>query len=325
MPNRRVLRALLSVLLWLGGGTDTLALTLTLVGPPDTPQLAQFRAALFPPPSESSPRNPTDRGPTSAAEDTPAWQVQYVPVSPPGAAPPRIEGDVVLTLGMDALQQVLSDPAGPPDRAVLSLYVSRRDFTTLAAAHPQRQRLTAVYADPPLARQVRLARLLQPRVARIAILSHRREPATLREPEGSGITLRWYAAEQWESLAKYLTTVIRDNDLLIGLEDPELFNSVNIKPILLSAYRHHKFLIGPNYAFVRAGSLATTYSSQTDTVREVRDILERYRSDRYWPAPDHARHFSVIVNGQVARSLNLVVESDDSLRQILMTQENGHD
>jgi putative ABC transport system substrate-binding protein len=282
--------------------------TLAIVGPQDNPQLVQFRNEL-------------------KASLGKQWQLMYLPAGVPSdQLPIPSRQTVILTLGKEALQHVLLQSAATPDLPIISFYVNHRDFRSLAAEHATFTQLSAVFSDPPLARQVRLARLLKPRISSIGIMTYRAEPPPVLPSQGQPlIDVKTYALERWESLSKYLNAVIRSSDLMIGMEDPELFNSVNIKPILLTAYRHNKFVIGPNFSFVRAGSLATTYSSQADTVQEIQAILDRYLASQNWPLPDYASFFSVVVNTQVARSLNLVVDDNDSLQKALMTMEAAND
>ena len=59
-----------------------------------------------------------------------------------------------------------------------------------------------------------------------------------------------------------LQTLFRNSDVLLGLDDPQLYNPKTAKNLLLSSYAQQLPLVGPNAGFVRAGSLASTYSER---------------------------------------------------------------
>ena len=63
--------------------------------------------------------------------------------------------------------------------------------------------------------------------------------------------------------------------LLLGLDDPDLYNPKTAKNLLLSSYSRQVALVGPNAAFVRAGSLASTYSDQPDWLAILDQLLDR--------------------------------------------------
>lgn len=273
-----------------------------LVGPPDTPQLQAFRQSL-------------------TAQLVPDWQVGYVPLSEADKDLAAVPNALRITLGRDALQWALAQPLQTTSPPILSLYVSQREFEFLIQNQGRPPHVSAIYADAPLVRQIRLARLIAPNAVRIGVLSY--QPMTLELPEDlqRQAQIGNLPLNQVDSLSRYLSETIRDCDILVGTDDPDLFNSVNIKPILMTAYRHNKFLIGPRFGFVGAGSLASTYSSQSDTLHELAAWLRQYVRDQQWPPPRHAREFSVVINSQVARSLNLVLPDQTELKRKLSALE----
>ena len=62
-------------------------------------------------------------------------------------------------------------------------------------------------------------------------------------------------------------------------------------------------LIGPNAGFVKAGSLASSYSDQDDWLAILDDLLDRPPS--IWPRSLYPKRFKVASNPQVARSLGI--------------------
>ena len=76
-----------------------------------------------------------------------------------------------------------------------------------------------------------------------------------------------------------------------------------MKNLLLSSYAQQLPLVGPNAGFVRAGSLASTYSDQTDWLAVLDRLLDQPPAS--WPRSLYPEHFKVLGNPQVARSLGI--------------------
>ncbi len=109
------------------------------------------------------------------------------------------------------------------------------------------------------------------------------------------------------------------SDLLLGLDDKQLYNAQTIKGILLSAYAENRALIGPTAAFVKAGSLASSYSDQSDWLETLDTLLDRPAEQ--WPRSLYPERFKVQSNRQVARSLGIDLPDDAQLAQRLAEGE----
>ena len=97
--------------------------------------------------------------------------------------------------------------------------------------------------------------------------------------------------------------LLGNSDVLLGIDDPELYNSKTAKNVLLSSYGRQMALIGPNAGFVRAGALASTYSDQDDWLAVLDDLLDQ--PPAHWPRSLYPEHYGVSGNQQVARALGL--------------------
>ena len=100
-----------------------------------------------------------------------------------------------------------------------------------------------------------------------------------------------------------LQNLFKSSDVLLGLDDPQLYNPKTAKNLLLSSYARQLPLVGPNAGFVKAGSLASTYSDQADWL----DVLDRLldHAPANWPRSLYPERFKVVGNPQVARSLGI--------------------
>src|SRR5690554_8109085 len=92
-----------------------------------------------------------------------------------------------------------------------------------------------------------------------------------------------YFADESESGAHALVHLLRDNSALVGIYDNELYSPENIKTILISAYRQNIPLIGPSAAYLKAGSLASTYRNIDDTALRLFEVLKLGITIGEWP------------------------------------------
>lgn len=290
-----LLRLLLLCLLPLGSLSASEVL---LVGADDQPGIRSFVSALQ----------------QRRADD----QVQFRSVAQM-PNPGQLKADTRLVLlDTPALEWRLSESAGPH---ALALRVSRvQAEQRLGSSRPPY--LSLLWSDPPVARQLRLARYLLPQARRIGVLYGAHSAFLLDElrqaarPMGLEIV-----AQSWPDLrdSRPLQQVLANSDVLLGLDDPELYNSKSAKNVLLSSYGRQMALIGPNAGFVRAGALASTYSGQDDWLAVLDALLDQ--PPTHWPRSLYPAHFGVSGNQQVARALGLEVIAAEAAAAVIAAGE----
>ena len=166
--------------------------------------------------------------------------------------------------------------------------------------------LSLLWSDPPLARQLRLIRKILPQARRIGVLYGADSEFLLKELHQAAHPLGLeIVAERWDDTndSRPLQSLLKSSDVLLGLDDPQLYNPKTAKNLLLSSYARQLALIGPNAGFVKAGSLASTYSDQDDWLQVLDDLLDRPTT--HWPRTLYPQPFKVLSNPQVARSLGV--------------------
>ncbi|WP_414862744.1 ABC transporter substrate-binding protein [Pseudomonas chlororaphis] len=167
-------------------------------------------------------------------------------------------------------------------------------------------RLSLLWSDPPLARQLQLIRKILPQARRIGVLYGADSEFLLKELHQAAHPLGLeIVAERWDDTndSRPLQSLLKSSDVLLGLDDPQLYNPKTAKNLLLSSYARQLALIGPNAGFVKAGSLASTYSDQDDWLQVLDDLLDRPTT--HWPRTLYPQPFKVLSNPQVARSLGV--------------------
>ncbi|MGE1154159.1 ABC transporter substrate-binding protein [Pseudomonas kitaguniensis] len=214
----------------------------------------------------------------------------------------------LILLDLPGLDWRLQDTQGPP---TLVLRISRLQARKrLGGMHPAK--ISLLWSDPPLERQLQLIASVLPQARRVGVLYDVDSEFLLQE-------LRRYAAPMgleivpqfWDNIndSRPLQNLLKNSDVLLGLDDPRLYNPKTVKNLLLSSYAQQLPLFGPNAGFVKAGSLASTYSDQADWLNVLDRLLDHPPAS--WPRALYPEHFKVVGNPQVARSLG-IEQVDDS-------------
>ncbi|AEJ14114.1 MULTISPECIES: ABC transporter substrate-binding protein [Pseudomonas] len=275
-----LLLRLLLLCLWPMG--PLFASEILLVGAEDQPGIRSFVAAL-----ES--RRPHDHVHFQTTDDLPR--------------PGKLKADQrLILLDNAALEWRLAETAGPP---ALAMRVSRvQAEQRLGKSRPAF--LTLLWSDPPLGRQLRLARYLLPQAQRIGVLYGEHSSFLLEELRHAARALDLeIIAQDWPDPrdSRPLQHLLANSDVLLGLDDADLYNSKTAKNLLLSSYGRQMALIGPNAGFVRAGALASTFSDQDDWLAVLDQLLDQ--PPARWPRSLYPVRFGVSGNQQVARALGL--------------------
>ena len=182
---------------------------------------------------------------------------------------------------------------------------------------------SAIYVEQPLLRQLELVRELLPGRLRLAVLYGPESAASAEALEkvakGLGLQVEGETIARSDDLAPALRRVLQRGELLFALPDPEVYNKATLHNILLSTYHSNEPVIAFSPAYVKAGALAAVFSSPPQVARQLSEYLLQVPAGAkiLLPPPQHPKHFSVDVNRHVARSLGIVVASDEMLEERL--------
>jgi len=228
--------------------------------------------------------------------------------------------DAIVLLG----EPVLDAWQTPTDSPVVAVFVSRESAQRRSAILK-----SAIYVEPPLSRQITLSKILLGFDVRLGVLvsdafaaSAADEVAKVQREEFVNI----YPLSDLNNLNRTLIELLADNQALVGVYDSELYSPGNIKNILITAYRQNRPLIGPSSAYIKAGSLASTYSDLDDVSKRLIEILSAGLNNKQWAKQDYNPYFQVRYNEQVGRSLNLSLPNvDDAVKALMKAEENRHE
>ena len=210
----------------------------------------------------------------------------------------------VIALGPKAFSRVRQENRHVPilallvDQSFISGYAGRSEGS-----------VSGILYNPPLIRQAVAGKEILPHATRVAMLA-RPETVELYESlvdelPAYGLRARVFVVSSDNDLIPTLIHALNYGDFILAAPDSGIYNPRTIKHILLTAYRRNRIVIGPSQAYVKAGSLASTYTPLTEISKLAAKYIEQYRSDGQFPPPAYPDVFRIELNDQVARSLNI--------------------
>lgn len=226
--------------------------------------------------------------------------------------------DVIVAVGMEATRALAATGIDVP---VLSTLIPKAGFDKIAKQRGAKHdpgRLSAVYVDQPIARQLDLIRLVLPNRKRVGVIIGPDSLSLIErlhvEARARGLKLRIGRVSAETELFKVLEDVLSETDALLLLPDSVVSAPHAIRNLLYTAYRHRVPVIGFSPAYVRAGALITVHSTPAQLARQVTDVLQRFhiRAPSLLP-PQYPRYFGVAANFHLAHSLEITLESEEAL------------
>lgn len=238
------------------------------------------------------------------------------------------EHDVVLVQLADISKQkhdrwVSINPKGlaalatqkPDHQWVLALFLKDSQTQAIRKQYPN-FKFTRLDNGPSIARQLSLIKALKPQAGQIGIFYSEISAPLVEQAKAAGAKLGMEILAtkledplNWDRAA---LRVLKQSDVVLGVNDETIYNATNIRSILMRLYRANRPLIGPDKPYVRAGAVASTYSGISDTLEATAELL---KSKSAWPKNISNRHFRVSVNRQVARSLQISLDEEANLKK----------
>ena len=194
-----------------------------------------------------------------------------------------------------------------------------------ARINSSQRRISAIYLDQPLNRQLDLIKQALPKNNRLGVVlgpeSSRDTERLQILAEARGLALTVERAQRDSALYPALQRALADADVFLAVPDPYVINPETAQNVLLTSFRQRVPVIGFSAAYVRAGALAAVFSSPAQIGTEAGEIARQVYRGQPLGAAKYPKYFSVGINRQVANSLNLVLEEEATLREKLQKQD----
>jgi putative ABC transport system substrate-binding protein len=107
------------------------------------------------------------------------------------------------------------------------------------------------------------------------------------------------------ALLKAIAALKGKVDFLLCFPDPDLYNAVTIKPLVMAALESRLPIVGFSPAFVRAGAAAGIYPDYRETGRQTAEMALRMLRGEDRGGDEGPRRIQVAVNQRITRLLGM--------------------
>jgi len=226
------------------------------------------------------------------------------------------QAELVVTVGSEALRKTLSRGDSPP---IIATLLPRQSYEKILAEFRRPGRITAIYLDQPTTRQAAFLIHLLPGQKRAGMLfsnETRHSAGQYRQAfAGAGLTLDSEDSDIDGTLLPALNALLTRANFLLAVPDSTIYHRNNIKPILITAFRYQRPVIGYSPAFVNAGALAALYSTPAQIAHQTADMIVAHGTNL--PNPSSPTQFAIAINSNVAQSLGLNIPDEAAIRRAM--------
>lgn len=224
---------------------------------------------------------------------------------------------LVIAVGMRALESAIANPDAP----VLGVMIPQAGYELLLEKQSGQNRpwaISAIFLNQPWERQLDFIRAALPGHGRIGLLypqDTQTDLAGLRQDiSGRGLLLDARPVGSAEMLFPVLNELLDNVDLLLAIPDSAIYNSNNVRNILLTSYWHKVPLVGISQGYVNAGAICAIFSTPEQLATQTAGVIVSFARNGQLPPPQYPALFSIAINRQVARSLEVVLDTPEAIR-----------
>jgi ABC-type uncharacterized transport system substrate-binding protein len=229
----------------------------------------------------------------------------------------------IVTLGSEALTAAIALDSRTP---LVSALIPRNGVERILRESPVRAQaqVSALYLDQPFSRQAELIRQALPKAQRVGVLlggESMAQEATLQAAlQSKGLDMASELVGLPGTLFAGLKTVLDGTDVLLAVPDPKVYNGSTISNVLLATYRARVPVVAFSPAYVRAGALMSLHSTPRQIGLQAFAMVKNQLQGNSGVVLQYPVDFTVVLNEQVARSLDLVL-NEQSLTERLKRLE----
>jgi ABC-type uncharacterized transport system substrate-binding protein len=231
--------------------------------------------------------------------------------------------DLIISAGSEAFQRALTMGGTTP---IVATLLPRQTYEKMIAqVRPQRARVTAIYLDHPPARQASFLRHLLPDLKRIGMLfSSETRPLAgqyRQSFKNAGLILDSEDSDTPNTLLPAVNALLPRVDGLLAIPDTTIYKRDNIKPILVTSYRHQRPVIAFSAPFVSAGALAALHTTPAQIARQTADLINSMGATLPPPAPPS--QFAITLNLNVAAAFGLSIPDEAAIRRAMLAESEA--
>jgi len=225
---------------------------------------------------------------------------------------------LTVAVGMHAARQAVLQCDAP----MLLTMISSSEYRDLMAKdaisdNPCGQMISAIYLDQPMNRTFDFIKKILPNRSRVGVLYSAEEnidfSAMRKMAAEKGLSLITQRVDE-DQFYSALEEVLSASDLLMAMPGGVIYNSSNIRNILLTSYNHSVPLIGLSKHYVRAGALSAILTTPEQLANQTAEAILSFRHKKQLASPQYPIDFEIKFNREVGRSLGISFPSKVVIR-----------
>jgi putative tryptophan/tyrosine transport system substrate-binding protein len=232
--------------------------------------------------------------------------------------------ELVIALGVRALEASSKLKLTTP---VLGVFTPLPTFNSLLVNSKRMLgNFSAIVLDQPYSRRFSLIKTVLPEAKNLGVLLGPDSSSDMDDirdvGESAQFNILQESIQQQTDLIPHLTNLLGISDALMAVPDSLVYTRETVQPILLTSYRHQKPVFGFSQSYVRAGALAAVYSTSKQLAKQAAEIsIKSQQLSSILPPPQAPKYFSVALNYQVARSLNIQIADENAINKKMLALE----
>lgn len=230
---------------------------------------------------------------------------------------------IILSIGTRACNKALEN-LEPNDKLICTL-IPAQTYKALITKHSltdkKANRVTAVFMDQPIDRQIALARLVSPNAKSIGTVFGQTSVAQRAEFERIGLISNFEThiafLDEAQNPVQILTPLIQRIDVFLAMPDNANFNRSVSRWALYITLRNKIPLIGFSSSYSEAGAVVSLYSTTEQLAYQTNEtIITFLNSETIVPAA-YPNDFTIIINESTARTLRMNLPDSQELSKQL--------
>lgn len=177
-----------------------------------------------------------------------------------------------------------------------------------------------VYINQPVERYVKLYKVIFPKNKRLVLVTTGASSNNLRQVKAaindSGLVFKNIKIGKKKNVARKLIKELENDDVLVALPDPYIYNVNTAKSVILTTYHANVPIIAYSKSFAKAGALISLYSSIENIANKTAAVANAINTNTFLKQKEYyPDDFMLEINTSVARSLNVNIDSEDIIKR----------
>lgn len=222
--------------------------------------------------------------------------------------------DVILAVGVESFKQVCSVAS---EGAVLAVFIGQEEYlkTRPQCSVPN----SAVFSGAPLDKRLALLKAVWFDRKPLAVLYSDNllvdERKMIKQAAQYGFEFQFMKTEVDRlSVLKAINFVLEDSIVVFSLVDTELYKDGIAQDILKLLFHKQRLMVGPSFAFVRAGSLFAIYSDTEAKLNILADYIRVWQTKGVLQGAVYPDKLRVSFNPYLIKSHGVVLPSPSYLK-----------